>query len=94
MSSSVVDQFETENRMAGLPCQLVPPSQQVPSRWTRSSTAAGSAPGTRNSTWFSTTSFSSSTAPPAVSSAAASLASAQHQAGGRTPQSPADNAPE
>jgi len=79
MSSSVVDQFETENLIAGSPCQLVPPSQQVPSRWTASTTAAGLTPGTRNSTWFSTTSFSSTTAPSRPSLAAASLASAQHR---------------
>jgi hypothetical protein len=31
MSSSVVDQFETEIRIAALPCHTVPPNQQVPS---------------------------------------------------------------
>lgn len=31
-SSSVVVQFETEMRMRRCPCQVVPPSQQVPSR--------------------------------------------------------------
>ncbi len=35
MSFSVVDQFETETRMAAMLCQVVPPSQQVPSCCTR-----------------------------------------------------------
>jgi hypothetical protein len=44
-SSPVVDQFETENRITGLPCQLVPPGRPVPPCWTHSITAADSAPG-------------------------------------------------
>ena len=39
MSSSAVDQFDTEIRMAALPCQVVPLSQQVPSSWTPRTTA-------------------------------------------------------
>lgn len=31
MSASVVDQFEIEIRIACMPCQVVPPNQQVPS---------------------------------------------------------------
>ena len=33
-SASVVDQFETEIRIAAIPCHVVPPSQHVPSAWT------------------------------------------------------------
>lgn len=39
MSVSVVDQFETAIRMACLPCQNVPPAQQVPSACTSAITA-------------------------------------------------------
>jgi hypothetical protein len=35
MSLSVVDQFETDTRMAAMLCQVVPPSQQVPFCCTR-----------------------------------------------------------
>ena len=38
-SASVVDQFETEIRIAAMPCQVVPPSQQVPSAWTAATTS-------------------------------------------------------
>ena len=38
-SSSSVDQLETEIRIAARPCQTVPPSQQVPSAWTRAMTS-------------------------------------------------------
>ena len=40
MSSSVVDQLETETRMAARPCQTVPPSHASPPRWTSSTTFA------------------------------------------------------
>ena len=38
-SSLLVAQLETEMRIAATPCQVVPLSQQVPSRWTASMTA-------------------------------------------------------
>ena len=41
MSASVVDQFETEIRTRRLPCQMVPPSQQMPSYRTSSITCVG-----------------------------------------------------
>jgi hypothetical protein len=31
MSAAVVDQFETEMRIAACPCHFVPPAQHVPS---------------------------------------------------------------
>ena len=34
MSASVVDQFDTEIRIACLPCQNAPPAQHVPSACT------------------------------------------------------------
>ena len=36
-SASVVDQFDTEIRIASMPCQRVPPSQQTRSSCTRRS---------------------------------------------------------
>jgi len=39
MSFSLVDQLETETRMAAMPCHVVPLSQQAPSCCTRSMTA-------------------------------------------------------
>ena len=54
MSASVVDQFDTETRIAATPCQRVPPTQHVPSSCTRpitSSVTASFAPN-RSSTWF------------------------------------------
>ena len=64
MSSSVVLQFEIEIRIACLPCQIVPPAQQVPSAWTRAITSRVIASASRSpepsnwtSTWLSTTSF-------------------------------------
>ena len=47
MSSSVVDQFEIETRSTYRPFHVVPPSQQVPSRWTAATAArlASSPPG-------------------------------------------------
>ena len=63
-SASVVLQFETEIRIAARPCQVVPPSQHVPSAWTAAMTARVKAsasppsPGSnRTRTWFSTTSL-------------------------------------
>ena len=38
-SASVVDQLLTLMRIAAMPCQVVPPSQAVPSSWTRRTTA-------------------------------------------------------
>ncbi len=38
-SASVVLQFETEIRIAAMPCHVVPPSQHVPSAWTAAMTA-------------------------------------------------------
>src|SRR5829696_3683629 len=67
-SASVVDQFDTEIRIAAMPCQVVPLSQQVPSAWTRVTTSRVYAsesppPGgvKRTSTWFRTTSLRTST---------------------------------
>jgi len=40
MSFSVVDQLEIEIRIAPRPCQIVPPTQHVPSRWIDAMTAA------------------------------------------------------
>ena len=40
MSASVVDQFDTEMRIAAWPCQRVPPTQHVPSACTRPMTAS------------------------------------------------------
>src|SRR5437773_9285055 len=40
ISASVVDQFDTEIRIACMPCQVVPPAQHVPSDWTRRITSA------------------------------------------------------
>ncbi|MPM21234.1 hypothetical protein SDC9_67678 [bioreactor metagenome] len=63
MSSSDVNQFDTEMRMATIPFQTLPPAQQVPSSWTCSVTvrvkASPSDPGQENltRTWFSTTSL-------------------------------------
>ena len=58
-SSSLVRQFETEIRIAALPCQTVPESQHVPSSWTRLTVACVSASSSpkRTSTWLSTTSL-------------------------------------
>src|SRR5712691_27052 len=62
-SSSVVDQFDTEIRIASLPCHRVMPSQQTRSSCTSCSAsrvAASASPfcgATRTSTWFSTTSL-------------------------------------
>src|SRR5437773_11816796 len=60
-SASVVDQLHTEIRIAPFPCHVVPLSQQVPSCWTRSTTARVNASASppwggpnRISTWFST----------------------------------------
>ena len=39
MSAAVVLQFETEIRIAAMPCQTVPPSQHVPSAWTSAMTS-------------------------------------------------------
>ena len=55
MSSSVVDQLLIEIRIAAMPCQVVPPSQQVPSSCTRAMIVARQrvgivAPSTRTST--------------------------------------------
>ena len=64
MSSSVVDQFETEMRIACWSCQRVPPSQHVPSAWMPAMTARVSTSGSRSSwgsmrssTWLRTTSL-------------------------------------
>ena len=54
MSSSVVDQFETDSRMAGWPSQVVAPTQQVPSCWTCSMTASVSTAWRRKRTWLRT----------------------------------------
>jgi hypothetical protein len=90
MSSPVVDQFGTENRIAGLPCQLVPPSQQVPSCWTRSITAAGSAPGPEEHLVQHHVVKQLHRAA-AASSAAASRASAQHRSiNSATPRRPGE----
>ena len=40
MSASVVDQLLIDTRIAAMPCQVVPPSQQVPSSCTRAITVA------------------------------------------------------
>ena len=58
-SSSVVAQFEIDTRSTYSSFQVVPPSQQVPSRWTAATAArlASSPPGRRTSTWLSTTSL-------------------------------------
>ena len=67
MSSSLVDQFDTEMRMTCWPCQTAPPAQQVPSACTRAITSrsgdrrrqsSSPSPVNRTSTWFSTTSLS------------------------------------
>jgi HD-GYP domain-containing protein (c-di-GMP phosphodiesterase class II) len=86
MSSSLVDQLETEMRMAVRPCQRVPPSQQVPSACTRAMVASvraspsslTAAPPTRASTWLSVTSLSTAS-PPACSRSAIRRASAQQR---------------
>ena len=67
MSASVVDQFETEIRIAAMPCHVVPPSQHVPSAWTAAMTRAGEVVGVlvlpppggenRTRTWLRTTSL-------------------------------------
>ena len=66
MSSSVVDQFEIEMRIAACPCHFVPPTQHVPSSCTRAMTfcvsaaaASSSPPGSLNCTrtWLRTTSL-------------------------------------
>jgi hypothetical protein len=57
-SSGVVDQFENDTRIAGVPFHSVPPTQQVPSAWMAAIAAAvrsGSA--SLTSTWLSTTSL-------------------------------------
>ncbi len=76
-SSSVVDQFEIDTRIAARPCQVVPPTQHVPSAWTRAMTsrtcASASMPGGESNatnTWFNTTSFSTRTFGAAASVAA------------------------
>ena len=40
-SAGVVDQFDTENRIAGSPSHTVVPTQHVPSRWTAAARSSG-----------------------------------------------------
>ena len=69
-SASVVDQFDTETRISRRPRQVVPPSQQVPSRCTPSMTRSVRASSPKpTSTWLRTTSLTTS-APPAASPSA------------------------
>ena len=78
MSSWVVRQFDTDTRIAATPCQVVPPSQQVPSRCTaaitsrvRASAASSSPPAVnRTRTWLRTTSLRISTPGPSASRSA------------------------
>ena len=63
MSSSVVDQLDTEIRIASMSFQREPPSQQTPSACTSRRASRVAAPAspragtTRTSTWFNTTSL-------------------------------------
>ena len=78
-SASVADQFETQMRIRRLPRHLVPPIQQVPSRWTASNTRSVRASSPKEtSTWFSTTSLAIST-PPSVKPRANRRVRPQHR---------------
>src|SRR4030095_3314978 len=79
-SASVVVQLETEIRISRRPCQVVPPIQQVPSRWMPSITrSVRSSPPNPTRTWLSTTSFAIVTPSMAPSSYAKRRASAQQR---------------
>ena len=74
-SASLVDQFDTEMRMAAIPCQVVPLSHSVPPAWTADDLAGAAVVVAarvrkRTSTWLSTTSLRTSTSLAALRAAA------------------------